>query len=146
MQQSGSKESGASRTHVGQAPASAPHECRASTDLARGPLLQVRGPWKPGKSRARAPSGAKEITTKCNVRRKQCRRLAQTPVLWGLRFPEGTCGSPRPTTKSRGPTEQVRATIAHLSRLVKRHAAGDSFRRGALQGGSSFLSLSKLPG
>ena len=50
-------------------------------------------------------------------------RLAPTPVLWGLRFPEGTCGSPRPTTKSRGPTEQVRATIAHLSRLIERHAA-----------------------
>ena len=23
------------------------------------------------------------------------RRLAQTPGLWGLRFPEGTCGSSR---------------------------------------------------
>jgi|GEM_PF-1042117 len=29
---------------------------------------------------------------------------------------------------------------AHPSWLVERHAAGDSFRRGALQGGSSFLS------
>src|SRR5208337_1033266 len=52
------------------------------------------------------------------------RRLAQTVVLWGLRFPEGACGSPGPATKSRGPTEQVRATIARPSRLVEQHAAG----------------------
>ena len=59
-------------------------------------------------------------------------RLAQTPVRWGLRFPDGTCGSPRATTKSRGPTEQVRATMAHLSRLVERHADGECARPKAL--------------
>ena len=47
------QESGAGRTHAGQAPASATHECRAPSHLARGPLLQVRGPWKPSISRAR---------------------------------------------------------------------------------------------
>jgi hypothetical protein len=52
------------------------------------------------------------------------RRLAQDHVVWTLRFPEGTCGSPLLTIKSRGPTEQVRATIAHLSRLVERQAVG----------------------
>ena len=61
------------------------------------------------------------------------RRVAQTPVLWGLRFPEGTCGSPRPTTRSRGPTEQVRATIDHLSRLVEQHAAGEYTRNAVCQ-------------
>ena len=60
-------------------------------------------------------------------------RLAQTPVLWGLRLSEGACGSPRPTTKSRGPTEQVHATIAHLSRLVELHAGGECARDAGCQ-------------
>jgi hypothetical protein len=59
--------------------------------------------------------------------------LAQTADLWGLRFPEGICGSPRPTTKSRGPTEQVRTTIVHLSRLVERHAVGEYCRNPVCQ-------------
>jgi hypothetical protein len=54
--------------------------------------------------------------------------LAQNPAPRGMRFAEGTCGSPRPTTKGRGPTEQVRATIAHLSRLVERHPAREHTR------------------
>jgi hypothetical protein len=42
------------------------------------------------------------------------------------------------TTKSRGPTEQVRATIARLSRLVERHAAGEYARAKALPKESPF--------
>jgi len=36
------EESGASRTHVGPAPASAPHECRAPTDAGADPALRDR--------------------------------------------------------------------------------------------------------
>lgn len=51
-------------------------------------------------------------------------RLAQTPVRWGLRFPDGTCGGPRPATKSRGPSEQVRATYGEAARQGIRTCLG----------------------
>lgn len=72
--------------------------------------------------------------------------LAQIPVLWRLRFPEGTCGSPQPTTKSRGPAEQVRATIVRLGLPVERDAAGKYARAKALPKGGPFGRSQTLKG